>query len=356
MGGKTRRGEATQERRLHPERRTCPDCGQVLRMGYVSWRKVATLEGIVRLKVSIGRCENRTCARYHRPYHPAEEGRWVLPHYEYGLDVMALIGAQRYRDSASAPQIHAALLARQVRISQRNVQYLLERYDELVALSRRDDPARRERIIAQGRLILAIDGLQPDVGQEVLWVVREVLSGEVLVARSLLSSCRQELAEVLREAVAGLEVPVVGVVSDGQQSIHCAVAEVFPGVPHQLCQFHDLKQAAGPAWEADRHAKKELKKRVRGIRPVERSVAGRDDEAAQVVQGDCAAVRGALTDEGKAPLEPGGLQLHDRLEMIGASLERAAQKGGACPNRSRGSSASSHRPSRPPPSAGQRGG
>jgi hypothetical protein len=33
---------------------------------------------------------------------------------------------------------------------------------------------------------LALDGLQPDVGHEVLWVVRDCLSGEVLLARSLL--------------------------------------------------------------------------------------------------------------------------------------------------------------------------
>lgn len=356
MGGKTRRADATLERRLRPDVMTCCDCGQALQIGYTSWRKVATLAGMLCLKVSIGRCENRTCARYHRALHPPEAGRVVLPHYEYGLDVVALIGALRDREQARAPQIHAALLARHVQISQRNVQYLLERYDERVALSRRDDPARRARLVAQGRLILAIDGLQPDVGQDVLWVVREVLSGEVLVARSLLSSCQQELTEVLREAVAGLDVPVVGVVSDGQQSIHGAVTKVFPGVPHQLCQFHDLKQAAGPAWEADRHAKKELKKRVRGIRPVERPVAGRDDEAAQVVQGYCAAVRGAVTDEGKAPLEPGGLQLHDRLEMISASLARAAQKRGGCPNRSHGSSTSCSTPSRPPLSAGHRGG
>ena len=35
-----------------------------------------------------------------------------------------------------------------------------------------------------GRVILALDGLQPDVGQEVLWVLRDCLSGEVLLARS----------------------------------------------------------------------------------------------------------------------------------------------------------------------------
>lgn len=254
MSGKTRRAEATEERRLCPEVMECADCGQRLRLQYTTWRKVATLEGMRRLKVSIGRCENPACARYHRATHPLEEGHVVLPHYEYGLDVLAFIGQRRYREQATAKQIHAALEQRAVRISQRNVQYLLERYDELVALSVRDSPERRARLEAPGRLILAIDGLQPDVGQEVLWVIREVLSGEVLLARSLLSSRQAELVALLREAVEGLAVAVVGVISDGQQSLGKAVAEAFPGVPHQLCQFHYWKQAVGPAWEADRHA------------------------------------------------------------------------------------------------------
>jgi len=258
-----------------------------MRVDYTSSRKVAMLGCLVRLKGSIRRCENPACGRYHHPYHPEEEGRLVLPHYEYGLDVLAFIGARRYQESASAPQIHAALVGRQVQISQRNVQYLLERYDELVTLSVQNDPARRARLNAQGRLILAVDGLQPDVGHEILWIVRELLSGEVLSARSLLSSTQNDLATLLREAVAGLSAPVQGVVSDGQHSIRNAVAQVFPGVPHQLCHFHYLKQAAGPAWEADRHAKKELKKRVRGIRPLERAVEGRDDEEAR---GSCRAI------------------------------------------------------------------
>jgi transposase-like protein len=60
--------------------------------------------------------------------------------------------------------------------------------------------------------------------------------------------------------------PIAAVISDGQQSIRTAVAQALPGVPHQLCPFHYLREAAKPVVEADRHAKKELKKRVRGIR------------------------------------------------------------------------------------------
>jgi len=122
------------------------------------------------------------------------------------------------------------------------------------------------------------------------------------------------------------------VVSDGQHTIRQAVAAVFPDVPHQLCQFHYLREAARPIYEADRHAKKELKKTVRGVRGIERAVEVRTDAEAEVVRGYCSAVRSALTDDGRPPLEASGLKLHHRLAAIDASLGRAAEKGGSRPN------------------------
>ena len=194
------------------------------------------------------------------------------------------------------------------------------------------EPARRARLREQ-RLLLAVDGLQPDKGHEALWVVREILSGEILAARSLLSSCREELAVLLRESQAGLEgIPVLGVVSDGQISLRQAVAEALPGAPHQLCQFHYLREAGRPIREADRHARKELSKRVRDVRGIERQVEDRADPEADVVRGHCAAVRAALGDSGRPPPRPGGLLLRERLGAIEASLDRAApKKGGPLP-------------------------
>jgi hypothetical protein len=140
-------------------------------------------------------------------------------------------------------------------------------------------------------------------------VIRDCLSGLVLLARALLSSACGDLAGLLREVaadLAALGVPVAGVVSDGQHSIRLAITRVWPDVPHQLCHFHYLREAALPVYEADRHAKKELKKTVRGVRPIERKVEDRTDEEARVVQGYCAAIRGALTDDGRPPLEACG--------------------------------------------------
>ncbi len=103
----------------------------------------------------------------------------------------------------------------------------------------------------------------------------------------------------------------------------------MPGVPHQLCQFHGLRDASRGVYEADRNAKKELKKHVRGIRPIERGVEDQTDEQSQVTLGYCAAVRSALTDDGHGPLDAPGLKLRQRLDAIASSLDRMAEKRGS---------------------------
>jgi len=274
---------------------------------------------------------NPACALYHEPHRPEEEGAFALPQGEFGLDVIALVGALRHAEHRSVPEIHRQLSGRGVDVSERTVTNLLDRYEELVALRLSENSGLREKLGEQGRAVVAIDGLQPDVGHEVLWVVRECLSGEVLLARSLLGGTQGEIAPLLREVADALEVPIKGVVSDGQHAIRKAVGSALPGVPHQLCQFHYLREAAKEVYEADRHAKKELKKRVRGVRPIERELEGREDPEAAVIRGYCLAVRSAITDDGRPPLSASGLKLHDRLEAIRDSVERVSKKGDESP-------------------------
>jgi hypothetical protein len=228
-----------------------------MRVRYENHRTLETLSGRVRVRLKIRRCEHVGCARHHRPYRPEAEALMALPEHEFGLDVIALVGVLRHRDHRSIPEIHQELRARGVAIAERSVTNLLDRYDELLATSLTDSSRLRALLGAQGRVILAIDGLQPDAGHEVLWVVRDCLSGEVLLARALLSSTAADLIPLLREVTSAVGVPVTGVVSDGQSSIRRAVAQALPGVPHQLCHFHYLREAAAPIVEADRHAKKE---------------------------------------------------------------------------------------------------
>ena len=330
MARLTPRPVPTATQLLQPLQRSCPTCGETMWAAYHNYRTITTLEAVLALPLQIRRRLNRGCPHFRQPYRPELEGRLALPKHEFGLDVIAIIGQWRYADHRSIPEIHQALRARRVALAPRTVTYLLERYDELVALALQDTVRLQRTTQARGRVLLALDGLQPDVGHEVLWVLRECLSGEVLLARSLLSATHEDLASLIQEVQQALPVPIIGVISDGQPSIRTAVAQALPGVPHQLCHFHYLREAAKPIYEADRHAKKILKKRVRGVRPLERQVEGRTDHEAAVVRGYCSAVRSALTDDGHPPLAASGLTLHDRLTAIAGSLERV-EKRGPCP-------------------------
>ena len=352
MARRTARPAAPRRYRLEPEQARCPHCGATARVAYHDRRTVATLDGLYDLVLVVRLCREPACPRYRRPYRPEEEGGWALPHGEFGLEVIALVGALRYSEHRSVPEIHRALLARGVVLAERSVTNLLYRYEELVALRLADQSRLAERLREQGQVILALDGLQPDVGHEVLWVLRDCLSGEVLLARSLLGSTEGELVPLLREVAAALPVPIRGVISDGQESLRNAVRTALPGVAHQLCQFQYLREAAKPIFEADRHAKVLLKKEVRGVRPIERALEGRDDAAATATRGYCLAVRSALTDDGRPPLGAPGLRLHTRLTAIHASLGRVAERGGSRRN-SAGSGSSSTGVSSPPPTTGR---
>src|SRR5438067_2216655 len=325
------RPRPTRAQTLTPVTTQCPECQRPLWADYSNYRTVTTLDAVTRLTLHIRRCPNPACPRFRRPYRPEAAPHFALPHHEFGLDVVALVGRLRHAEHRSIPEIHCELTRRGVAVAERTVSNLLDRYDELKALSTADPQRLGPLLRQQRRVVLAIDGLQPDVGHEVLWVLRECLSGEILLARSLLSATAKDLGTLLEEVRDALPVPISGVVSDGQESIRNAVAQTLPGVPHQLCHFHYLRQAAKPIAEADRHAKKELKKRVRGVRPIERQAeqTAQDDEEAEIVRGSCAAVRAALTDDGLPPLAGAGLKLHERLSAIAASLDQVAARAGS---------------------------
>lgn len=330
--GKVAKGlEPTVTHDLVPRRTNCPQCGRHMRADYTNHRTLTTLTGVTRLNLTIRRCRNAQCAAHEKPFRPEAEGRFARPHHEFGLDVVALVGRLRYAEHRSVPEIRTHRVGRGLLIAERTVTNLLDRYDELLTVALTDDRRLKEVPAAQRYVILAIDGLQPDMGHEVLWAIRDVLRGEILLAKSLLSARQQDLAGLLGQVRDACSVPVVAAVSDGPHSIRKAVAEVFPDTPHQLCPFHYLREASRPIYEADRHAKKELKKEVRGVREIERQVEGATDTQAEVIRGYCSAVRSALTGDGRPPLEASGLTLHRRLRAVDASLKRVAAKGG-CPD------------------------
>ena len=121
-------------------------------VAYHTQRTITTLQGICQLTLRVQRCRNHQCRRYHCPYRPEEEGRWALPHGEFGLDVIALVGRLRYTSHRSIPETHQTLCDRGVPIAERTVTHLLQRYEESVALHLAEKPRLRERFKEQGQV------------------------------------------------------------------------------------------------------------------------------------------------------------------------------------------------------------
>jgi hypothetical protein len=97
--------------------------------------------------------------------------------------VIALVGFLRYQRHQCLAEIHRSLHERGLPIGERTVLNLIARYEELVTLHMTDRERLQPLVQKQGSLILVVDGLKPDVGHEVLLVVRDCVSGELLLAR-----------------------------------------------------------------------------------------------------------------------------------------------------------------------------
>jgi hypothetical protein len=317
--------------RYRPELTSCPHCGADLGYSHPVWAKpIQFLDGIAHVTNLGFRCRNQACAFGRTVYRSAAAEARQVKGSGYGLDVVVRIGHLRFGEHRTREEIWRHLQAGGVRMSERHVQNVLEVYLALLRASERDLTGRLTTVAAEhGGIILALDGLQPEKGNEQFWLVREVLSGTVLAADNLREAGAPALCTLLRP-VTEVGVPVLGVISDAQESIRLAVAESFPGVPHQLCQFHVLRDAARPLWEADRHLLVEAKKGLGKVREVERRLQGQDRREArdEVVEDAVLALRQVTREHGIAPLDFAGLTAMEALRDIGRTLDQCLAKRG----------------------------
>jgi hypothetical protein len=158
-------------------------------------------------------------------------------------------------------------------------------------------------------------------------VVREVLTGTTLAARNLAVSDTAAI-QALLAPLGELGIPILGVISDGCKPIRLAVAALWPGVPHQLCQFHVLRDLAHPTVEADRQLKTALKHSLRGVGAVEQRHAAADTGDSQVIRGYAHAIRAVLLEEGRPPLDLPGIKMYEALAAIAESVAQCQQKRG----------------------------
>lgn len=351
--------------RLRPETTHCPHCQTELTYSHPVWAKPVYGLSDASFVTSLGfRCLNVECGYARTVYRSAQAESLTIKGSTYGLDVVVHVGQLWLHEHRTRSEIHA-LLRGQVPISERHVQNLFETYLALLRCDQARTLAQLPALAqAQGGLVLSLDGLRPENGNESLYVLREVLSGSVIWADCLQEADHATLAAALKP-IADLHLPILGVISDIQPSIRLAVAEALPGVPHAFCHLHVLREAAKPIFEADRHMKKKIKIAVRGLRAIERAVeselaaipTAQEDapvsppaitqpdavgveqhlcapaqasnrDVAMVVRDVAWAMRETLFEGGQTPFQLGGLRVYEDLDVLGQTVEDCLVKKG----------------------------
>ena len=214
--------------------------------------------------------------------------------------------------------------------------YLFDAYCTLLraASTAAHDSAWLAQVRANGGLIISIDGIQPEKGNETVYLVRDVLTGRLLTSANVTCSDKEAMKRVLAPVVA-LGLPVLGAISDAQESIQLAIADLWPSIPHQLCQYHVLREASRPIYEQDRKLKVEMRKpiqeRVRKVRTQlehqGQMATGPEAEQVAVLADYALGIQTAINLEGKQPFEYAGIAAYDGLTALHRSLEEVEKKG-----------------------------
>ncbi len=178
-------------------------------------------------------------------------------------------------------------------------------------------------------------------GNETIYLLRDVLTGRILHADNVTESTKERLKQLLAPIVA-LKVPVIGVISDAQPTELQAVAEIWLGVPHQICQFHAIREAGRLIYNADHRVKTDMRMRMqerthayrhnlhKRLREAEENREENEQELKQleILEEYAAMVEGALNLDSLAPFQYGGLAMQEALTKIETSLEKLEKGGG----------------------------
>src|SRR6266571_1389811 len=338
----------TVKRIYRPEVSHCLDCGTRLRrVMTITERTVITLSQVIKVVHCGYRCPVVDCPGHKHLYRSREADALALPGFTFGLDIVLLVGQLRLREHHTVDEIHRTLTQQLERIGQsisrREMLYLFEAYTALLRAGTEvhQDEEWKEQVRKNGGLLLSLDGIQPDKGNETIYLVRDVFTGRIINAENTTESTTHRLKEVLAPAVA-LHLPVLGTISDAQPTELRALAELWPDVPHQICQFHAIREAGRLIYNADHRVKTDLRIRMqekthelrqklqKELQEVEKQENKNEQEYDQlkILEEYTAMVEGAVNLEGMTPFHYAGVEMGEALTSIQTSLDKL-KKGGA---------------------------
>src|SRR6266566_1186013 len=269
---------------LAVEDRSCPVCDRSMHVCDHRYHALWTFEGPTQVVNRLVHCPEPSCESRGRTCSPEAELSISMPRWCVGWDVLCWLGHRRFARHWSVPQLRWELQeTHQIRLSDDAIEHYMGLYQTMLA-ARQQDPARLAEAYRDSEaLVLTIDGLQPEKGHETLYVVRELTRKRVWFAEPLLSSATEEVRRLIivaRQWSECLAKPVRVWMSDKQDAFVTAIADEFPGTPHRYCQNHFLRDLAQPVLDMDSRAKVKMRRKVRGLRAIERRVLEERRQAA----------------------------------------------------------------------------
>jgi len=243
----------------------CPECHKYLKRALtVAERTVVTLSGVIKITHGGYRCKNPECSLKGRTYRSVAADALALPRMTFGLDIVVLVGHLRLGKHLTLDETHAELCERLAplgaSVSRREVMYLFDTFCTVLraASEASEDQEWLSTVSENKGIIVSIDGIKPDGGNETVYLVRDALTGRLLQADNVRESTVERLKQILAP-VKTLGVTVLGTISDAQESEILALKELWPDVPHQTCHFHALREAARPGFQADNQMRTEMR-------------------------------------------------------------------------------------------------
>jgi hypothetical protein len=298
------------------------------------WHKDLTFSTGVRRVVSWAYvCPQADCPGAAQVYRSHKAESTHLKYRRFSREMVVRIGRQCFWQHQTRDEVYAWLTQDlHLDICEREISNLVL---DFLALLKAAQPAKiRHKLSFLKWLVISVDGMQPEKGNDCLYIVREIQCGVTLLAVNLEESSQEALCEHLFEPLKDLAqefgLPWRGVVSDAQESLRLAVAQSLKGVPHQACQSHCLRDAGKLTFEADRAMKKELKASFRQALPRLRKriqALPADDPFRPVLLDYTAAIRSVLPEGGVAPFELGGIRVFEALGDLESSVIRCQKKG-----------------------------
>lgn len=246
---------------------TCVHCAAPLtpRRPWHTYKTVQTLQGPLFIAGKSKECVNPACAHVGQHYYASRVLSISLPYSTYGLDVLAFIGWQHEHEHRQLVEIQRALNGRGILINERSVGKLYRQFLALLGGATAAREARLATAVAQrGGVVWAVDGLQPDGGGPLLYVLYDAVSGTVVSALQAPHASAADLSGWLQAAQA-LPHPVLATLSDGEEAIGKALRMCWPAAPHQRCQVHFLNNLAAPVLERDSQLRRQLREELGGL-------------------------------------------------------------------------------------------